>query len=95
MTSIHSSFYSKVYTATADTPFHVEDDSSIILTSINIHCYSNDCYYGNAACLSGIIRANAIVWFDSPCKPSELLFKNLTAGSNCQIVITGTMEVKK
>jgi hypothetical protein len=68
---------------------------SIILTSVNIHCYTNDVYYGNAGLLSGIIRANAVIWFDAPCRVSDLLFKNLTAGSNATIVITGTLPVKK
>jgi len=92
--SFLSSFYSKAKTASDNGVFQVEDEDSIILTSVNIACYTNDAYYGNAAGLNAIIRANSVIWFDAPCRVSDLLFKNLTAGSNCQIVITGTLPVK-
>ena len=88
-----SSFYVKSLTASDDGVFSVEDEPTIVLTSVNIHCYTNDAYYGNAAGTLGIIRANAVIWFDSPCRISDLLFKNLTAGSNTTIVITGTLPV--
>jgi hypothetical protein len=94
MTSILSSFYVKQITASNDEAFTVEDEVDIVLTSVNIHCYTNDAYYGNAGSVLGIIRADAVIWFDSPCRVSDLVFKNLTAGSNCTIVITGTMAVK-
>ena len=95
MASILSSFYTKSYTATSDLPFSVEDDSTVILTSVNIHCFSNDAKYGNGAIIDGVIRANAVVWFDAPCKVADVMFKNYTAGSNCTITITGTKEIKK
>jgi hypothetical protein len=86
-------------TATANTPFQVEpsgsEEGETLLTSVNIHCYSNDAYYGNSALQSGIIRANAVVWFEGICKVSDLYFKNLTAGSNCQIVICGLVVKKR
>jgi hypothetical protein len=94
MTSILSSFYTKSATATSDLPFSVEDDSTVILTSINIHCFTNDAKYGNGAIIDGVIRANAVVWFDAPCKVADVMFKNYTAGSNCTITITGTQKIK-
>ena len=90
------SVYTKQVTATADTPFQVEETGSeegqTILSSINIHCYTNDAYYGNSAFQQGIIRANAVVWFDGSIRISDLWFKNLTAGSNTVIVITGIVK---
>lgn len=90
------SVYCKQVTATADTPFQVEksgsEESQTILTSINIHCYTNDAYYGTLASQQGIIRTNAVVWFDGAIRISDLWFKNLTAGSNTVIVITGVVK---
>jgi hypothetical protein len=85
------SFYTRSKTATANTPFHIDDDTKIVLSSINIHCYTNDAYYGTSAFQSGIIRANAVVWFDKPVRVSDIWFKNYTAGSNTVITITGTL----
>ena len=85
-------FYNKSKTATADAMFQVDDDNKVVLTSINIQCTTNDCYYGDRALQQGIIRANAVVWFDRPIRICDLWFKNYTAGSNCVITITGTMK---
>ena len=86
-----SSFYVNTVTATSDAVFQVETDLKVILTSCNIACYSNDCYYGNAGYLSGIIRKDDVVFFEHTIRIADLLFKNYTAGSNTQIVITGTL----
>lgn len=83
--------YTKTVTASADTPFQVDSEENNFLTSINIHCYTNDAYYGNSYLQSGIIRTNAVVWFDGIIRVSDLWFKNYTAGSNCVIVITGIL----
>jgi hypothetical protein len=72
--------------------FQVEDDPKIVLSSVNIYCYTNDAYLGNRGLQQGIIRANAVVWFDKPVRIADLWFKNYTAGSNCQIVIQGTIQ---
>jgi hypothetical protein len=93
MPSTNSFFYSKSVTADADGAFNVEDDQLIVLVSGNIHCYTNDAYYGNAGGLDAIIRANAVVWFENM-RPCDLLFKNFTAGSNAKIVIVGTQKVE-
>jgi len=88
--------YIKQVTATADTPFQVEEQGSeegqTILTSVNIHCYTNDCYMGNAAFQQAIIRANAVVWFDGMIRVSDFYFKNVTGGSNTVVVITGIVK---
>jgi len=89
-------FYVRSYTTAVDTAFRVEDLPEVILASGNIHCYDNDAYYGNAySSNDAIIRANACVWFDAPFRPYDLLFKNVTAGANTKIVITGTILKKK
>lgn len=85
-----SSFYSKAKTATADGIFQVDSEHTW-LSSVNIHCYTNDAYYGTMTNPNGIIRANAVVWFDKPIRVSDLWFKNYTGGSNCVITIIGTL----
>ncbi len=88
--------YVKQITATANTPFPIEapgsEEGNTILSSVNIHCYTNDAYYGNMAFQQGIIRANAVVWFDGSIRVSDLWFKNYTAGSNTVIVVTGIVK---
>lgn len=92
MTFVRSSFYARTVTATDDLPFAVEDDHDIILDCCNVHCYTFDCFYGNALVTSAILRANAVIWFDSAVRLSDLIFKNYTAGSNTVIVITGVLH---
>lgn len=88
--------YVKSKTATADTAFQVEpsgsEEGNTILSAINIHCYTNDAYYGNLAAQLGVIKANAVVWFDGNIRVSDLWFKNYTPGSNTVIVITGIVK---
>lgn len=93
MASTTSLFYSKTFTATDDAPFIVEEDISVVLVSGNIHCYTNDSLYGNAGGLDAIIRANAVAWFDN-LRPADMVFQNLTAGSNTKITIVGTQKAK-
>jgi len=85
-------FYNRSKTATADTPFQVDDSPRTVLSSVNIYCYTNAAYMGNAAAQNGAILPNAVVWFDKPVKVSDLWFKNYTAGSNCVVVVQGTIE---
>jgi len=93
---LRGTVYVKSWTATDDLLFSVEEPgaegSEVILTSINIHCYNADAYYGNEILQNGIIRANAVVWFDGAIRVSDLHFKNLNAGSNTTIVITGIVK---
>jgi len=86
------SFYTKSVTATADLPFQIDTNFRLVLSSINIHCYTNAMYYGNGAEQQGIIQPNAVVWFDKPVRVCDLWFKNYTAGSNGEITLTGTIE---
>lgn len=88
-----STAYHKSKTATADTAFQVEsygaEEGGTFLKSANFHCYTNDLYYGSSSGQEGIIRANAVVWFDNV-NVADWWFKNVTAGSNGKIVIIGT-----
>jgi len=87
-----SKFYVQSYTFASDDPQRIENNPKILLESANIHCYTNDLYYGNAANVaSAIIRANAVVWFEN-LRPYDLLFKNLSAGLNGTVVIVGTIK---
>lgn len=89
-----NSAYHKSKTATADTAFQVEPFGSLegetLLKSANFHCYTNDLYYGSQNGQEGIIRANAVVWFDNV-RVSDWWFKNVTAGANGKIVVIGTV----
>ena len=86
-----SKFFVGSFTATTDDAFRLSDDPNLILKSCNIHCYTQDAYYGNSRATPAIIRANAVMWFDSPIRPFDLMFKNLGAGLNTTIVITGPL----
>jgi hypothetical protein len=90
-TSGTSEFYSNTVTATSDVPFRIEQSPEVVLSSINIHCYTNDAYYGNSKETLAVIKANAVVWFEAPqgVKVCDLLFKNYTAGNNCTITVVG------
>ena len=92
----HTTVYEKTVTATSDLPFQVEPDGSpegeTILTDVNVHCYTNDAYYGNMALQAAAIRANAVVWFSGAVRVADLWFKNLTVGSNCVIVVAGLIR---
>jgi hypothetical protein len=92
MSFVQSSFYSKTHTATDDLPFPVEDDHDIILDSCNIHCLTNDAYYGNPMVQAAPIRVNAVIWFDAPVRLADIVFKNYTSGSNTTIIITGILH---
>jgi hypothetical protein len=86
-----SNFYVKQYTASADDPFRLEDNQNIVLKSVNIHVYTNDALYGNSLLQPGTIVANAVIWFDAPIRPFDLIFKNAVAGNNTTIALIGAM----
>lgn len=86
-----STFYVKSYTATSDDPFRLEENMGIVLKSMNIHVYTADAFYGNSLATPGIIVADAVMWFEAPMRPFDFMFKNVNAGQNCTVVITGAM----
>ena len=94
--SLRGTVYCRTVTATSDVAFPIvspgSEEGNTILSSINIHCYTNPSYYGTAGYQSGIIQANACIWFDGHIRVSDLWFKNYTAGSNTVIVVTGIVE---
>jgi hypothetical protein len=61
---------------------------------VNIHCYDNPCFYGNALNLDAVIEQNAIIWFDNNAgiRISDFLFKNYFAGKNTKIVVVGMVK---
>ena len=87
-----SNFYVTSYTFTDNTVQRIEKNANITLSSVNIHVYNADLKYGNSKELTGLIRANAVVWFDAPVRPYDLLFQNNTAGSNGTVVIIGPIK---
>ena len=86
-----STIYYKAYTAAADTAFRVESNAKVLVADLNVECQSNDAYMGNQFAIGSVLRKDDIRWFTAPCRPYDLLFKNYTAGSNCKIVLTGTV----
>lgn len=80
------------YTFSDDTVHRIENNPNLVLASGNIHVYTNDLNYGNAYSVPGIIRANAVVWFDAPFRPYDLMFQNTVAGSNGTVTIIGTIK---
>lgn len=96
LSDLMGTVYVKSVTATADTAFPIvspgSEEGEILLTSVNIHCYTNDMFAGNGAYQSAIIRANAVIWFDGIIKISDLWFKNVTGGANGQIVVMGLVK---
>lgn len=91
-----STIYAKTVTATTDTPFQIEPsgsrDGDVILSAVNIHCFTNGAYYGNMAFQPGVILPNNVVWFDGIVKLSDIWFKNSLAGSNCVISVVGIIK---
>lgn len=74
---------------------------NIMFYDVNIHCYGADAYYGDglhvqgavqssATPTCGIIRANAVVWFEK-CYIKELFFKSYVNATPAYIVVTGTV----
>jgi len=86
-----STFYAKEYTFSDDEPHRIEDNADVILSSCNVHVYDNDVKYGNSAIVPGIVRTNAVIWFDAPVRPFDMVFQNNVAGSNGRIVIIGPL----
>lgn len=85
----YSEFYVNAYTMADDDVHRIEENPNVVLSAGNICVYTNDANFGNTLHVDGIIRANAVVWFDSPFRPFDLFFSNVTAGSNAKIVIYG------
>lgn len=91
MVQQYGTIYTKTITATSDSPFQVDNDHRNVLTSVNIHCYTNDVKYGNIGEQNGIIRANAVAWFDGIVRVCDLWFVNNVAGSNATITVVGLL----
>ena len=87
-----STAYHKSKTAASAIAFQVDTNLENELTSVNFHCYLFDVYYGNAAGQEGIIRANAVVWFDGTIIVSDWWFKNVVGASNGKVVIIGVLK---
>lgn len=91
-----STFYSKAYTFTTDTAIRIESDPSILLSALNIHCYTNAVLYGSGVQMTtttaGAIQPNAVVWFDGAIRPYDIIFKNYTNGSNATVVLNGIVK---
>ena len=74
---------------------------NILFYDVNIHCYGADAYYGDGIKVSeaaqssatpvcGIIRANAVVWFQK-CYLKQMFFKSYVNATPAYIVVTGTV----
>jgi hypothetical protein len=74
---------------------------NLLLRDVNIHVYAADVYYGSGIMIStatqssatptaGIIRANAVVWFQD-CYIQTMFFKSFVASTPGYVVIVGTV----
>ena len=73
----------------------------LMLRDVNIHVYAADVYYGSgiqtsvaaqssATPVCGIIRANAVVWFQD-CYITSMFFKSYVNATPGYVVVTGTV----
>jgi len=73
----------------------------ILLKDVNIHVYGADVFYGSGIQVSvatqssatptcGIIRANAVVWFQD-CYVDTMFFKSYVNATPGYVVVTGTV----
>lgn len=73
----------------------------LLLKDVNIHVYVADVYYGSGIMVSnaaqssatpqcGIIRANAVVWFQE-CYIRSMFFKSYVNATPGNVVLTGTV----
>ena len=74
---------------------------NLLLKDVNIHVYGGDVYYGSGIMVStstqssatpttGIIRANAVVWFQD-CYIQTMFFKSYVNATPGYVVVTGTV----
>ena len=74
---------------------------NLLLKDVNIHVYGADVIYGSgiqvanctqssATPIAGIIRANAVVWFQD-CYIQTIFFKSYVNATPGYVVITGTV----
>jgi len=68
-------------------------DEPIPFYEINIHCYTNDAYYGNGVIMSAILGAGQVASFRNG-RLNDIFIQNKTAGSNAAIVITATVPTE-
>ena len=85
---------------TADTGLPATSER-ILLKDVNIHVYGADIFYGSGIQVSvatqssatptcGIIRANAVVWFQD-CYVDTMFFKSYVNATPGYVVVTGTV----
>jgi hypothetical protein len=88
MPSTATSFISKTLTG-ADTPKPLSEDN-IPFYELNIHCYTNDAYYGDGTLMEAILYADDIISFRNG-NLRDIFIQNKTAGNNCSIKAVGTV----
>jgi hypothetical protein len=73
----------------------------VLFKDVNIHVYAADVFYGNGIAVStatqssatptcAIIRANAVVWFET-CYIKQVFFKSYVNATPGYVVVTGTV----
>ena len=76
-------------------------NDDVVMKNVNIHVYGADVYYGGSVQVQlatqssatpncGIIRANAVVWFEN-CYLKDLFFKSYVNATPGYVVVTGTI----
>ena len=83
------SFISKTITLSDDNPHRLTDDN-IPFYEINLHCYNQDCYYGDGVTMGAIITANDIASFKNG-NMRDIFIQNKTAGQNTTVYAVATV----
>jgi len=86
------SFVSFTKTATTDGIFRLID-INVPFYNVNLHCLTNNAYYGDRNYVEAPLFVNDVAYFDY-LDLSDVYFKNYTGGSNCKIVAVGSVPVK-
>jgi len=82
--SLETSVYSVSLTMTDDNPHRIIE-FDVPFYEVNLHCYTNDLYYGNGSVMAAKILADDVASFRNG-NLRDFLFQNATAGNNGQIV---------
>jgi hypothetical protein len=91
--SLFPSFYSLEYTLADDGP-HKITLNDIYFYEINVHVYDNSIYYGNETTLKAIATAGTVLTFRNG-NLKDIMIKNVVAGNNGRVVVTGTIAEPK
>lgn len=87
--SMETTLFSISLTMTDDNAHRVVE-FDVPFYEVNLHCYTNDLYYGNGSVMAAKILADDVASFKNG-NLRDVLVQNVTAGNNGQIVAVCTV----